>query len=186
MKTLTKQHVFEKSDLGIAPFRLLRVDMVEQDPDGPRRGTSCDYCGTYITNLFFCESSDGKKFVIGSTCVEKLGDAGLTDAAKSEVTNHRRELREAKWRAQMEPIWEKERNEARMAAQKRLTEFDRVKPILAKQPHPNDYFASQGKTKLDYLLYFIGGLVDDPDDLSEKIRLDSRVNRILREAGADI
>lgn len=182
--TATKQHIFEVSGLGHAPFKLLSVDMVEQDPNGPRRGTSCDHCGTYITNLFFCESADGKKFVIGSTCAEKLGDAGLTKAVRREVANHRRELREAKWRAEMEPIWAKEREDAEKAAQNRLSEYNRVKPLLATQPHPNEYFASQGKTKLDYLMYFVGNR--DDADIPELIRLNSKVSEILREAGAKI
>lgn len=138
METITKTHIFETASLGAAPYKLVSVDMREQDPNGPRVGTSCDYCDTYITNVFHCESSDGKHFVIGSTCVEKLGDSGLTKAVNDRVRDHRRELRQAK--------------EAEKRA-KIFQDFERVKPQLVKMPHPNEYFASKGKTLLDYVEY---------------------------------
>lgn len=168
MKTV---HIFEKAQLGTAPFRLLRVDMIEQDPNGPRRGTSCDHCGTYITNLFFCESSDGKKFVIGSTCAEKLGDAGLTKAVRTEVSNHRRELRNQRQLAEWEAARPaREAYQQEQAAQKaaliaeRKELFKTLRPTLATMPHPNEYFASKGKTMIDYLNYFHGDIDNVSDD----------------------
>lgn len=134
--TRTKQHVFEH--LGAAPYRLLGVDMLEQDPNGPRCGTACDHCGTYITNLFYCLSSDGKKFIIGSTCAAKLGDEGLTKAVKTEVSNHRAAKRHAKETAERAQV---------------AVDFEQVKATLASRPHPNEYMASKGKTMLDYVTF---------------------------------
>lgn len=134
----TKQHVFEKANLGLAPYSLVSVEMREQAPDSPRVGTSCDYCGTYITNIFCCKSSDGKKFVIGSTCVEKLGDAGLTRVVNDRVREYQKIQRRAREQQRMTQV---------------LEQFNSVKELLAEKPHPNSYLAAKGKTLLDYVEY---------------------------------
>lgn len=159
--TAAKIHKFEAADLGKAPYTLVSVEMREQDPNGPRCGTSCDYCDTYITNVFHCISADGKRFVIGSTCVEKLGDAGLIKAVNEKVREHRRDLRQKKWQAEWEagrPAREAQQRKeaAEAAARKNQAEADyqRAVEILETQPHPNAHFASKGKTMLDYLRFF--------------------------------
>lgn len=85
--TETKIHAFEKAGLGKAPFRF--VGQIHQDiaygqavisPDlmiTTKPGGTCDYCGTYILNMFRIVSSDGRTFKVGSDCVAKTGDAGL-------------------------------------------------------------------------------------------------------------
>lgn len=89
---MLKQHIFEAAYLGVAPYKLLDVEMREDS----EAGTVCDYCGTYIKNIFHCESADRKTFVIGSTCVDKLGDAGLKKVVAEKIRDHRRELRRIK------------------------------------------------------------------------------------------
>lgn len=138
MNAPTQIHTFQVNGLGQAPYTLESVEMRESNPNGPRVGTSCDYCSTYITNVFHCKSADGKRFVIGSTCVDKLGDAGLTKAVNDKVRDHKRTLRWAK--------------EAEKRAELREL-FEQVKPGLQSRPHPNEYLASKGKTMLDYVEY---------------------------------
>jgi hypothetical protein len=85
----TKVHVFETAGLGKAPFKFVGyyVDRgrtyttpqgltVTVGAPGQPTGT-CDYCTKNIAHCFQIESADGKKFVVGSECVMKTGDAGL-------------------------------------------------------------------------------------------------------------
>jgi hypothetical protein len=155
----TKQHIF--TDLGQAPYRLVAVlEAPEPSEMYPKPGLTCDHCGTYIPIIFKCESSDHKSFVIGSTCVEKLGDKGLIDVVKAKMSERRRELRRIKeieaWEAAA-PQREAARLEREAAEAKAQieaeAEYDRVKPLLANRPHPNAFFASKGKTMLDYVEY---------------------------------
>jgi hypothetical protein len=177
---MDKQHIFEAEGLGKAPYRLLGVLFAGEPTEmNPKPGTSCDYCSTYITNIFKCESADGKRFLIGSTCVDKLGDAGLKKLVDQKVREHRRELRRIKelkaWEAAAP---ERERLAAEKEAQEaeRKThvqaEYDRVKPLLATQPHPNGFFASKGKTLVDYVEYC--GLMSHPG------------LQAIREAGGEV
>lgn len=81
--TLVGAHVFTRSGLGAAPFRFLKMfeKTYQAHPDAPRQpGGSCAHCGTAITIHCEIQSADGRKFVVGSTCVEKTGDAGLIRA----------------------------------------------------------------------------------------------------------
>lgn len=150
---MNKQHIFEAADLGKAPFSLLKVEMREQDPEAPRIGTSCDYCGTYITNVFFCRSSDKKEFVIGSTCVDKLGDAGLTNQVKAEVKKEKQERRRIKelkaWEASR-PEREAAEAERQAQAETFLVRYENAKSKLASLPHPLGF---TGKSLLDYIEY---------------------------------
>lgn len=90
-----EQHVFERSGLGNAPYRLIDV----YSDVGPKKyfvggcemevgypGQSmgrCDHCGTAIGTCYKLRSSDGKSFVVGSSCVEKSGDTGLIKSVKN-------------------------------------------------------------------------------------------------------
>jgi hypothetical protein len=89
------QHVFERSGLGNAPYRLVDVysDVgpkksfiggvtVEVGYPGQSMGR-CDHCGTAIGTCYKIKSSDGKSFVVGSSCVEKSGDTGLIKSVKN-------------------------------------------------------------------------------------------------------
>lgn len=77
-----KLHPFEKAGLGLAPFKFrfceTRVgpihcaDGITQiGSPGQPMGT-CAYCGNGIALCMGIESSDGKRFIVGSDCVEKL------------------------------------------------------------------------------------------------------------------
>lgn len=73
-------HLFERAGLGKAPFRVVGFAELKFKAfaDAPTQcGGSCDYCGTGIIDAFYIQGSDGRKFKVGSNCVEKTGDAGL-------------------------------------------------------------------------------------------------------------
>ena len=130
------KHVFEH--LGKAPYKYVGYEqMVFVVPyQAPRAGGSCDHCGTGIRHAFWFESTDGKRFKVGSSCVKKWGDAGLRKAISTD------EKRIAK-----------EKKTARVDGIKSelLKLLEANKDRLEKAPHPHPYFASQGKTQYDYM-----------------------------------
>ncbi len=115
--TTAKIHPFEDSGLGLAPFRCIgyerRVGPIKY-PDGTEIGApgqpmgSCAHCGTGIADCYVIRSADGKRFVVGSSCVLKTDrDAavGLTDLEKDVIRFKReadREKREIKRQAKYE------------------------------------------------------------------------------------
>lgn len=62
--TRAKLHPFERAGLGLAPFRATHCTAGE---------ATCAYCGHGLKYLFHVESGDGKKFIVGSDCVERAG-----------------------------------------------------------------------------------------------------------------
>jgi len=109
---MEKIHIFEKSGLGKAPFKFLRVEslpspaLLEANPDaynnamkaltpGCRHG-SCAYCGMPLTHNYLVRSADDRMFVVGSECVAKTDDRGLMDAAREARLQIERDKREAK------------------------------------------------------------------------------------------
>lgn len=81
-------HKFERAGLGKAPFRYVGhsteiYQAIPGDPNCPiQPGASCHYCGTGISDVYYIESADGKRSKIGSTCISKVGDAGLVKHVK--------------------------------------------------------------------------------------------------------
>jgi len=82
MTTTDTMHPFESAGLGKAPFRfaghehrvgpILADDGVTQvGAPGQPMGT-CDHCGMSIADCYSVRSAEGKQFIVGSTCVEKL------------------------------------------------------------------------------------------------------------------
>ena len=177
-----KQHKF--THIGKAPYTLISYlyDPPVQDTNGAWHGgqNSCDHCGRPISHVFICKSSDGKIFNLGSVHVEDLGDEGLTQAVHAKMTEVQKEAR----RLKNQDRWEKERIE-RMEMKKSFDEkmkniYEEMKPVLQSRPHPNSYFASQGKTLLDYLNYFLLPESEYPNWNSSKVIV------TLREVGGNI
>jgi hypothetical protein len=83
-------HCFEQSGLGQAPYTYLGCQ------DLGRCAASCQHCGTGIRYKFHLQSADGKQFFVGSDCIYRSGDAGLTNIAKRERTRIAKEQRDAK------------------------------------------------------------------------------------------
>jgi len=152
-----RQHRFETAGLGKAPFRYVGFterrgpekildangnwNGLECGAPGQPMGT-CDYCGQGIAICCEIVSSDGKRFVVGSDCVEKTGDKGIVVKVKSAVNKLRSEKRKA--------------SEA-----KRIAEFaaeletEELRAVLAALPHPQAWRAEQGETLLDSVEWFM-------------------------------
>lgn len=128
MSTDTAIHCFEKSGLGKAPFRCVGLfslpspSLAERNPDAFNnalrelpRGVgcgSCQYCGTAIMHNFLIQSADGMRFVVGSDCVARTGDAGLVKQVRAErlkVVREKREVSRSMARAEREAGWAAER-----------------------------------------------------------------------------
>ena len=93
------KHVFELAGLGKAPFKFVGIfEKVFKAGNVVKPGGSCHFCGTGIR--YCCEilSSDGKRFVVGTDCVDKTGDYGIIQAYKNsdEFLTMKREMRHAR------------------------------------------------------------------------------------------
>ena len=140
-------HVFERAGLGLAPFRFFRFSVMKfQACQGApvQPGTCCDYCGTGIMNVCHIRAADGKEFKVGCDCVAKTDDAGLIKAYKqsAEFRQHQRVLRH-------------EQDKARIQDLTALLDKPEVQAVLKQDKHPSDWYASKGKTFLDYALYVL-------------------------------
>jgi hypothetical protein len=117
-------HVFETAGLGKAPYRFVGNERsifqaVPGDPNCPiQPGSSCDFCGQAIMDVYWLKGSDGRRFKVGCDCIGRAGDSGLKRAIAPAIrkANH-------------------ERADARIAAAKLLLTED-VRAKLATMPHP--------------------------------------------------
>ena len=127
-------HAFEKSGLGTAPFycvgmcEIPSTSLAEHNPtayamamaDLPRDLSigSCAYCGMGIKYNFIVKGATGRRFVVGSECVNRTGDAGLVKAVKGErtrIAREKRDMRRSQAAAERKAAYEAERK-ARAAA----------------------------------------------------------------------
>ena len=140
----TAVHPFEKAGLGKAPFRFVgheyRVGPISIS-DGTTVGSpgqpmgTCDYCYTGIADCCMIRDKNGKTFVVGNVCVNKVGEAKLSKAADTEVKKARRER-------------EKSRKASRIKNAQELLEGSFVlEASLREKDHPT----IPGKTLLDYV-----------------------------------
>ena len=133
-------HKFESASLGKAPFKLVGVteERYQACPGAPvQPGGSCDYCGHAIVVHCHIESADGKRFKVGSDCVKKIGDKGLYDPIKRQISEMKRRAR-----------WEKDQQ--RIAAGRKLLENPKLRMHLSSIPHPNSWRAEQGDSLLNW------------------------------------
>lgn len=141
-------HKFERAGLGTAPFRVAGFSRevfqaIPGDPNCPiQPGTSCDYCGQGIMYVAWIASADGKRFKVGTNCVEQTGDRGLIRSAK---TAEAKILRERRWN----------RNAEKVDAVKAMLADPAVQAALSAQPHPREWAAAQGKTLLDWATWMM-------------------------------
>lgn len=118
-------HVF--AHLGEAPYRFVgyaREVFVACQGAPVQPGGSCDHCGTAIMDVFRFVSADGRWFKVGSSCVEKAGDAGLRQQIDATVRKIKRER-------QVE-------RDAVKALEARAM-FAANKALFATKPHPRGY-----------------------------------------------
>lgn len=136
-------HPFEEAGLGKAPFRFAGAARVvyQAAPDAPvQPGGSCDYCMNAITNHFYVESADGRRFKVGSECIHKASDQDLSKPVDRELRRLKREQRHA--------------NEARKIEELRGWLADpEIRARLKAQPHPHPSFTD--KTRLDWAEWMI-------------------------------
>ena len=146
-------HKFEAAGCGVAPFRVVGVEtrvgpMPCFDEDGRRiPGMTvgspgqpmgmCDYCGECLVECWIIQGADGKKFIVGSTCVGKAGDEGL----RRGMAPHKRKLKHA-------------RDDKRIAAAVELLWEDaQVRDALKAQGHPD---GREFETLLDWCEFQVG------------------------------
>lgn len=101
-------HAFEKAGLGLAPFRY--VGMHEKVyvafPGAPEQPAgTCQYCGNGIRYCCNIRSADGKEFIVGNDCVNKVNaenNVANIHAMESDAKKLAREKRQAKAAAKRE------------------------------------------------------------------------------------
>lgn len=138
-------HKFEQAGLGKAPFVFMGVEekryqACQGAPIQP--GGCCDYCGEAIVECCIIRSVDGKIFTVGNVCVLKTDDAGLINVTKRAVNKARREKQVI-------------RENQRIAAAKELIARHDVRSKLSAEPHPYDYQAAKGLTRLSWALWMM-------------------------------
>jgi hypothetical protein len=141
--TSTTMHPFEAAGLGQAPFRFIgMVEKTYQACQGApvQPGASCDYCGQGIRYVFQVKSADGKSFGVGCDCIRKTTHKGvrLLSDAEREMRRFKRDQAAEKLRA-------------RVAAS--LATLAANPALFTDAPHPSPFFAKQGKTWRDYVLW---------------------------------
>lgn len=166
-------HVFERAGLGRAPFRFVGYERktYQACPGAPIQvGSSCDYCGEGISNVYWLEGADGRRFKVGCDCVGKTGDRGIVDPIKREANRIKTAQRHA-------------REDARIEAAKAAMEDAAISDALAAEPHPkrrtnprSDFFAD--KTLLDWATWMLGH-----SGRSGSIKVARVIERVAKECG---
>lgn len=135
---MTKEHVF--SHLGKPPYRFVGVDELVFTIPGTginKAGGACDHCGTCIRHAFYFVSADGKNFKVGSSCVNKSGDAGLRKIVSAEVRKRKAEKEEAELPSLKETL---------------LKHISENEELIRTKPHP---FHFPNLSLYDYMLFVI-------------------------------
>ena len=143
-----KLHVFERAGLGRAPFQFVGIERrvgpillgggVTVGAPGQPMG-SCQFCGTGIAECCHIEDADGKTFIVGNVCVGKTGDHGLVNDVKRAVRRSQMERRHAQ-------------QDAVIGAGRKILEADaELRAQFASEPHPIDWAAKEGKTRLEWV-----------------------------------
>jgi hypothetical protein len=142
-------HKFEAAGLGVAPFKVSGFEVMKYQachgaPIQP--GTSCDYCGTGIMNVYFITGADGRRFKVGSDCVAKTGDAGLRKVVDTQERKLARAKRQAKATEQYQEL-------------KAMLADEPTRAKLASCPHPTPARAELGETLLtwaEWMVFYSG------------------------------
>lgn len=167
--TTPTMHPFEEAGLGAAPFRCVGVSR-RVGPITLENGTqvgapgqpmgSCAYCGTGIADCYHIRSADGKRFVVGCDCVLKISrkdnvKSGAKTDLERDVLRERRRLEADKRAEKRNAKWE--RDMIRVRAGIAILEGNiGVRDLLAAQPSPNEYRATQlRETRLDWATWMM-------------------------------
>ena len=133
-------HKFEEAGLGKAPFRFVGMYKCQ--------GTHCDYCGTGIVYVFNVKSSDNKIFKVGSDCIYRVWAEAPNKWAYTALYNEVEKAKKAFMKKAKEEAQASRLEEAFIA-------LEEDQDLLTKKPHPNTYYASQGKTLRDYVKWLL-------------------------------
>lgn len=85
---LKRVHPFERANLGVAPFKYdgYSIEKYQACPGAPiQPGTCCDYCSTGIMEVHYIKSADGRRFKVGSDCINKLRTDGKSTIGLSRA-----------------------------------------------------------------------------------------------------
>lgn len=133
---LETKHIFERAGLGLYPYQYIGCEYGK---------SGCQYCGTAIAYKFYLKSKDQKTFYVGCDCINKSGDQGLVKLISKDIKKMQAEQRQARKLAKFTKI--------KALFSELYT--DEIKAKFQRIPHPNDYFASLGKTMADYIHFYI-------------------------------
>ena len=162
-------HPWETIGLGVAPFRFVgcEVKTYQACPGAPIQvGGSCDACGNGIKHFCWIEDVNGKRFKVGNVCVNKV-DKKLGKVADRAV-------------AATKKAATAERENARIAAAiELLASNEALRAELASFPHPNDWRAEQGATRLDYF-----GWMFENAGHSGSMKITRAIDKILKRLGS--
>jgi hypothetical protein len=125
-------HAFELAGLGKAPyiFKGTEEKISKPTPDSPGKpGGTCQFCSTGISTCYHLEAADGKRFYVGSSCINKAGGNGLRSATKTAINLERNKKRWA-------------REELKIAEGQAIIDDPKFRDHFSQFPHP---WADQGK-----------------------------------------
>lgn len=107
-------------------------------------GGSCAHCGHPILMICMIQTAEGKRFGIGTDCIEKLHAGGVQNLSAMQ-----REIAAIKRRKGQE-----RRERQRVALREEFFALiDANLDALQSLPHPSPYYASKGKTMRDWAIF---------------------------------
>lgn len=140
------KHPWERVGLGVAPYKCVGVGtaVYRATPDAPAQpGTTCDYCGQAIMNVFSVQAACKSVFKVGCDCVAKTCDP--REGVRVTIDNEARKHRNAQ-----AAVARKRRDGVVVDALAELRADH--ESTLAAMPHPRGY---DGKSALDWLDYML-------------------------------
>lgn len=176
--TPTSNHPFERAELGVAPFRCVRVEYrigpirtvlangVTQEIGSPGQpmGT-CAYCFQGIAECCVIRDANGKEFIVGNQCVAK---AARDYGQSSQLERDRKAaLREARH--------ERERTVA-LETRWRLEHDAELRALLVATPHPLKF---DGKSMLDWALWMMNA-----SGMAGRTKVRRAIDKMLAEVAA--
>lgn len=137
------RHPFERAGFGPGPYAFIgQEESKYQACYGAtvQPGSSCDYCGTGIMEVYWFRSAARVVFKVGCDCMMKAArgsdDFALQTKAAALKRMHDRKVRHAREAVKIEEM-------------RAMLADASVRQVLAAQPHPSEYRAARGETLLD-------------------------------------